>query len=321
MDLLADVMSVAGVRGTVAARVEASEPWGLQLAQVQGAAFHAMTAGTAWMQVGRGEAVRLMPGDMVLLPSGAPHRLVSERGAPALAFDHAAAERAQESGGLMRVGAGPTHARILCASYRQDPTITTPLLDLLPAFLHVSAGSGGPALDDTVRLLGTELQQPDVGTSALLDRLVDVLLIQILRTWMREHPDQLTPSWLLGLRDPATATALSLIHAAPARAWTVEDLAEAAAVSRATLVRRFITLVGETPNAYLTRWRMDLAARRLRDSDDPVHTIARAVGYTSEYAFSRAFSRSRHQPPGRYRQLARVDIPDAARTSSPRGHA
>jgi AraC-like DNA-binding protein len=305
MDLLADVLSVAGVRGTVAARVEASEPWGLELARVPGAAFHAMTTGTAWLQVLDTSPIHLMPGDLVLLASGAPHRLSSDQGGPVVPFDHVAAEQSQASGGLIRIGNGCAQVRILCASYRQDATLTTPLLELFPQVVHIRAGSGEPSLADTLRLLGNELQQPDMGTSAVLDRLVDVLLIQVLRTWSREHPEQLTASWLRGLRDPATAAALASVHADPARAWSVEALAETASVSRATLVRRFVALVGETPNAYLTRWRMDLAARLLRDSDDPVHAVARAVGYTSEYAFSRAFSRSRADPPGRYRQLAR----------------
>ncbi len=306
MDPLADVLSVAGVRGTVAARVEASEPWGLELAQVRGAAFHAMTAGTAWLRSGDGTPIRLMPGDLVLLPNGAPHRLASEQDGPTVPFDHIAAEQAQAAGGVIRIGTGTMQVRILCASYRQDSAVTTPLLELLPALVHVPAGTGGASLDDTLRLLSNELQHPDIGTSAVLDRLVDVLLVQVLRTWSRQHPEQLTTSWLRGLRDPVTATALAAVHSDPARPWTVDMLAETAAVSRATLARRFVSLVGETPNAYLTRWRMDLAARRLRDSDDPVYTIARAVGYTSEYAFSRAFSRSRDQPPGRYRQLARA---------------
>ncbi|MCL9792774.1 helix-turn-helix transcriptional regulator [Frankia sp. AgKG'84/4] len=103
----------------------------------------------------------------------------------------------------------------------------------------------------------------------------------------------------------ATAV-LNALHADPSRAWTLNSLADHVAVSRATLARRFPALVGETQAAYLTRWRMDLAARRLRDTDDPIEVIARAVGYTSEYAFSRAFSRDRALPPGRYRVQSRA---------------
>lgn len=98
-----------------------------------------------------------------------------------------------------------------------------------------------------------------------------------------------------------SSAAVTRLHADPSRAWTPATLARETGVSRATLSRRFATMTGESPGAYLTRWRMDLAARRLRDTDDSLETIAQSVGYTSVYAFSRAFSRIRSQPPGQYR--------------------
>lgn len=109
-------------------------------------------------------------------------------------------------------------------------------------------------------------------------------------------------SWLRALRDPAVAGALALLHDRPAQAWTIEALANEVHVSRATLARRFTELVGEPPLAYLTHWRMDLAARRLRETAEPVGAVAESVGYRSEYPFSRAFSRVRGEPPGRYRR-------------------
>jgi AraC-like DNA-binding protein len=101
------------------------------------------------------------------------------------------------------------------------------------------------------------------------------------------------------------ARALGLIHERPEEPWTIERLAAEVHLSRATLARRFAECVGEPPLSYLTRWRMDLAAQRLRETDEPVETIAAAVGYTSEYAFNRAFRRHRGQPPGRYRRRDR----------------
>ena len=98
------------------------------------------------------------------------------------------------------------------------------------------------------------------------------------------------------------ARALALLHERPGDPWTVEALAGAVHLSRATLARRFAAQVGEPPLAYLTRWRMVLAARRLKSTTDTVETIARDLGYTSEYAFNRTFRRHRGQPPGRYRR-------------------
>jgi AraC-like DNA-binding protein len=138
-----------------------------------------------------------------------------------------------------------------------------------------------------------------MATTVVLDRLVDILLVQAIRAWLATDPS--TPCWLSALRDPIAGEAVALIHAEPARAWTGAALAGELSVSPATLARRFTAALGETPAAYLTRWRMDIAAHRLRHTDEPLTAVARSVGYTSVYAFSRAFSRIRGVPPGRYR--------------------
>src|SRR5262245_5398722 len=114
MDPLADVLALAQVRGTVAATVYAGEEWGLDLAEVPGAAFHAITVGTAWLRLAGRAPIHLMPGDVVLLPTGAEHAIVSHPDQVREPFDHAAAERAMASGGRLTVGEGPSHTRIVC---------------------------------------------------------------------------------------------------------------------------------------------------------------------------------------------------------------
>jgi AraC-like DNA-binding protein len=225
-------------------------------------------------------------------------------------FDHAAAERALAAGESLRLGTGPGQTRILCASYRQDPAVTVPLLTLLPDVLHIPARQAGTALDATLRLLTSEISQPQPGAAAVLDRIVDILLVQLLRAWLATDPARArTPSWLSALTDPVAGPALAVLHTQPGRDWTIPSLAAAIGVSRATLARRFPAQVGCTPAAYLTRWRMDLAAVRLRDTDDTVGAVARSLGYTSEYAFNRAFTRDRRIPPGRYRTHSRAAQP------------
>ena len=181
------------------------------------------------------------------------------------------------------------------------------LLSLLPDVLHLPAGGpdddGGVAA--TLRLLSLELGARPPGSRAVSARLVDIMLVHVLRGWLRsQHPGQ-SSSWIVALRDPVVGRALMCIHERPAAPWTVDSLAAEVNVSRATLARRFVTRVGETPLAYVTRWRMDVAAQSLRDGGDTVAAIATAVGYRSEYAFSRAFSRQRGIAPGRYRREAR----------------
>src|SRR5215468_7512059 len=285
MDALTAVLAVAGVRGTVAATLDAAEPWGLALDAVPGAAFHAITDGLAWLRIPGRPGIRLMPGDAVLLPTGITHALASAPDTATVPFDHLAAERALAAGQDLRLGAGPGQTRILCASYHQDPAVT-------------------------VRLLAVEISRPEPGAGAVLNRIVDILLVQLLRAWLGTgsgHPR--TASWLTALTDPVAGPALAVLHTQPGRDWTIPSLAAATGVSRATLARRFPAQVGCTPAAYLTRWRMDLAAVRLRDTDDTVGAIARSLGYTSEYAFNRAFTRERHLPPGRYRTHSRATGP------------
>jgi len=133
--------------------------------------------------------------------------------------------------------------------------------------------------------------------------LVDLLLVYLLRTWFAGHHDD---AWGRALSDPTVGTALSLIHTDPGRAWTLDMLARATRTPRATLTRRFAALTGQSPMAYLTAWRMCLAARRLRDGDATVRQIAGEVGYDSEFAFARAFKRATGSAPGQYRKLAQT---------------
>ncbi|MGD0554332.1 MAG: AraC family transcriptional regulator [Streptosporangiaceae bacterium] len=301
MDLLADVLAVSGVRGTIAARVEAGDGWRYWNTSIHGAAFHAVTAGTAWLSLPGQPSIQLMPGDVVLLPTGADHALSSDSGP----VPRDQPEVVPADGGIYRIGTGPVRTHALCAHYRHDPAVSTQILTSLPDVVHIRADNAGGALDDTIRLLARELAHPQIATEVVLDRLVDVLLVQLLRAWLAASPQPAGGSWLGVLSDPLISAALTKLHGDPARSWTTETLAAEMAVSRATLSRRFPAVVGVSPAGYLTRWRMDLASRRLRDTNDSLEAVARSVGYTSVYAFSRAFSRARDQSPGRYRVASR----------------
>ena len=306
MDPLAEVLAVAGVRSTLGARIEAGENWGFDCTGMGTAAFYAVTAGTAWLTVPGRPPRQLMPGDIVLLPTGTAHALGSEPGAAAARCDRASAEHASVGGTVLRIGSGEVRTHILGASYDYDPTVSTQVLTLLPEIVHIRADNGGNCLDDTVRLLSRELACPQLASAVVLNRLVDILLVQLLRVWLADHPADAQGSWLGVLGDPLVSSAMTKLHQDPARAWTTESLAAELAISRTTLARRFRTVAGETPGSYLTRWRMDLAAVRLRDTDDTLDVIARSVGYTSVYAFSRAFRRARQHAPGRYRSAVRA---------------
>ncbi|RJQ81008.1 AraC family transcriptional regulator [Pseudonocardiaceae bacterium YIM PH 21723] len=302
MDLLADVLAVGGVRGTVGARIEAAGTWGVEWHMLSSAAFYAVTSGTAWLGLTDREPLQLLPGDVVLLPSGTPHGLSSAPGV----LHSPCTGGGLSSGEVLRLGTGEVRTRILGASYDYDRTVSTQVLASLPPVLHIPAAGGGTCLDDSVRLLSRELAHPQIATGFVLNRMVDVLLVQLLRVWLAKRPAEARGSWLGVLADPLVSAALALLHREPARAWTTDALAAELAVSRSTLTRRFRAVTGVAPADYLTRWRMDLAAIRLRDTGDTLDAIAHSVGYTSVYAFSRAFRRERGQAPGRFRGLVRA---------------
>ncbi len=305
MDALTGIIDAQAVRGVLGARIAAGADWGWWSAQSPGAAFHAVTAGTAWIAPAGSEPLQLVAGDLLLLPGGAAHALASDLDA----IGRTSAERSDgytiDRDGTVQIGRGQVRTQILCAHYTQDPAATASLLSALPPTVLLRGRDDGSGLAETVRLVGRELTAVRPGSQLVLARLVDILLVQALRSWL-ERDGSHGASLLHALRDPVVSTAMAMIDADPGRAWTAAELARATAVSRATLSRRFPAVLGETPATYLTRRRLDLSARRLRDTDDTLEQIAHDVGYTSVYAFSRAFRRSRGIPPGRFRTTSRA---------------
>lgn len=316
MDVLSEVLTVSGVRGSAGARIAAAGDWGVEWLRDRDAVVYAVAAGTAYLTLDDDDPRLLMTGDVVILATGAAHTLSSAPGAPIHSCDVAAAADARRHGDVLRLGdAGgddDVHTQILGASYSHDPAGSTPVFALLPPVVHFRAQQLDGSLPDVVRLVGRELARPGVATDVVLDRLVEVLLIEVLRTWLASSP-QADATWWGVLRDPLLLRAVTRIHEAPGHPWTTEALAREVATSKQTLIRRFSTFAGTTPGEYLTRWRMDLAAHRLRDTDDALEAIAADVGYTSVYAFNRAFRRERSLPPGRYRTAARTESTPPAR--------
>jgi AraC-like DNA-binding protein len=312
-DQLADVLDLLRVRGALMAHVRAQSPWGLRLPRAPGATFHAVTAGACWVRVPGHAPRELEPGDVVLLPTGASHVVSSDAAGPARPWDRVAKAQARNAAGDIVLEGHGSLTRFICAAYDYDREVAHPLLSLMPAVLYVSGRElpDGSAVHATLGLLRHELAARAAGWTTIVDRLLDVLFVHVVRAWLDAQPDPGT-SWLVALRDPVIARALSVMHGAPGEPWTIDRLAREVSLSRATLTRRFSALVGEPPLAYLTRWRMDLAARYLRDTDDSAGAIAHRVGYTSEFAFSRAFSRLRGRSPGRYRAEMRAQLTSGA---------
>lgn len=189
---------------------------------------------------------------------------------------------------------------LVTGSYDVGGGVCDRVLGGLPPVLLVDSGD---EVAGVVGLLTHELAGTRPGRRALLDRLLDLVLLTALREWL-DRPDSGAPRWYSAQRDPAIGATLDLIHTDPAHRWTVAELATRSAMSRAAFSRRFTALVGEPPMSYLTCWRLCLASDLLRDADDTLASVARQVGYANAYALSAAFTRFYGVRPGEYRKQA-----------------
>jgi AraC-like DNA-binding protein len=287
VDLLSDIIGVMRVGRPSADRLRVGSTWAYEFAPYDGAGFHVVLHGSGWLLPERGEPTPLGVGDVVLVPAGRAHVLAdSDRPDHVVPFETA---RADPHGAT----------EFLCGKYRLDRSRSHPLMAGLPEIVHLPAQIGRhPRLRAAVELLGGEVGDHRPGRDAAISGLLDLLLVYLLRAWFEDHP---ATGWPRVLRDHDVTAALEAMHADPARPWRIEDLAAEVGLSRATLARRFTELAGQPPMAYLTSWRMTLAARLLRDTDLSLSAVARKVGYASPFAFSHAFKREFDLPPGQYR--------------------
>jgi AraC-like DNA-binding protein len=313
MDVLADVLTAMRVGVPVAAHTEAHAPWGLRLDHVTGAAFHVVLQGSCWLTPLPSDPagfppVQLGPGDVVLLGRGARHAIGSAPDAPLVDFAPSRPWKSAPFGRMVLPGTG-ARSIVVCGAYRLQRHRPHPLLRDLPEVMHLPALPGRHhGLRAMVELLGEELETKPAGAAAVTPSLVDALLVYMLRAWLQDTTDAY--GWPAALADPAAAQALAAIHAQPAHPWTVEQLGATVGLSRAAFARRFATLVGEPPLSYLTRWRMTIATRILRDTDKPLGQVAMAVGYGSAFAFAKAFRREFDTTPGEYRRSTRTSGAD-----------
>ncbi len=297
-DVLTQVLSALRITTTLFAMANLPEPWGVVFPQGQGAYFHVLHGSDGWLHTGGESPLRVGSGDTVLLARGTAHRLTSDPdGTVATAFDPVtwSANAIVPASG----SSAPSGATLVCGAVDVENPTTHPLLDLLPAVLKVSSDDPGAAdLDLTLRLLRRETRTAGPGSQILLARLGDVLLVQLVRIWV-EREGLGRGGWLGGLRDPQIGPAIIAMHADPGEHWTVDSLAAIAHLSRSRFAERFRTLVGQAPLGYLTQWRLGIAASLLSQGKS-IRDVSRSLGYTSEPAFSRAFTRRHGRPPSTY---------------------
>ncbi|HEX3833122.1 MAG TPA: AraC family transcriptional regulator [Solirubrobacteraceae bacterium] len=306
MDVLTDLLERSRARGAAFSSTTAHGTWGLTFPGSAPLSVHALVQGEAHLwSADHDEALHVFPGDVVLIREHTPHHLASQAGAPCVPLVEA---MATVSGVGRRLEVGdpgePVAATFFCGAYRFEGDLCQSLLQALPEMLPLRPAAGS-TLRATMDLLAGEMLRDDPGQQTLLDRLLDVALVQILR----EHfttAAATAPGWFRASGDARIAPALQALHANPGRQWTVAELAEHALLSRSAFARQFTELLGVPPLAYLNDWRMALARERLRDSDARLASIGATLGYASEFSFAAAFKRHHGTAPGRWRREASI---------------
>ena len=320
-DVLSEVLSAVRLTGSVFFDVTTAPPWVAEAppsAQIADAIkpgaqhaieYHVVARGSCWISIVDGapfEPVQLQQGDIAVIPHGEPHVVSSAprmRAEPDVASHRRPSNEGDLPFKLRTGGGGDTDAHLMCGFFTCDVRPFNPLLDALPRFMRIGRGTSAATdalLEHFLHLASIDNADKRAGAQSVLNKLSELLFIEAIRTYM----DQLSSAntgWLSGLRDPLVGRALALLHARPARAWTLDELAGNCGASRSALVGRFTQLMGYPPIHYLTRWRMQLAARRLTERGAKVAAVAQEVGYDSEAAFSRAFKKFSGQSPSEWR--------------------
>jgi AraC-like DNA-binding protein len=327
-DTLSDVLRSVRLRGAVFYYLSYGHEWAAEAPPAKEIAglvipgaehvmeYHVITKGSGWAAILGESPVRLATGDIVMFPHGDAHLISSAPGIQPTRFspDWVYATRNDPKPipivfhTLTEFSYGapapesPTN--VACGFLACDLRPFNPLIATLPRLLHVPAAGDGAWISHVMRQAVDASQNKRPGGDAVLERISEMMFVDAVRRYVERLPDAST-GWLGGLRDRYVGRALALIHENPARAWTIDALADEIALSRSAFYERFVRLIGHPPMQYLTQWRMQAAANLLRQSHATVASIALDVGYESEAAFTRAFKRLVGTPPARWRRNQR----------------
>ncbi|MFG1681306.1 AraC family transcriptional regulator [Nonomuraea sp. NPDC049269] len=301
MDQLAALLDGPRARGAFMLRSILDPPWSLRIQDEAPLTVVVMVRGEAWVVPDDGDLTRLRPGEVVIVRGPKPYTVADDPATPpqvvilpgqrCATIDGESLYQDLDLGVRTWGNATDGDTVVITCTYHMEGEVSRRLLDVLPTLL---VQQGDPLLP----LLATEIVKDQPGQEAVLDRLLDLLLISVLRSWFATHE---APAWYQAQSDPVVGRAMRMLQNNPAHPWTVATLAAQVGVSRASLARRFTELVGEPPMAFLTGWRLALAADLLREPDMTIGSVARQVGYGSPFALSAAFKRVRGVSPQEHR--------------------
>jgi len=317
-DVLSDVLRAVRLTGAVFFDFELSSPWVAEAppsrqiaAKVMPGAqrvieYHLIARGNCWGNAIGQQPIHLREGDLIVFPQGDAHVLSS---APGMRTEPDMEIYTRTSTPLPMFyqvgGGGVDRARVVCCFLGLDERPYNPLLTALPSVIHLSASSPRANtgwLGTIMSIAVKESGSARPGGENVLARMSELMFVETIRQYIETLPAAET-GWLAGLRDAVVGQALAALHATPRDPWTVESLARVDGVSRSVLAERFMAMVGHPPMQYLALWRMQLASRLLVEGGQ-VASVAEAVGYESEAAFSRAFKKLVGQAPATWRRAS-----------------
>ncbi|GAB3441774.1 AraC family transcriptional regulator [Streptomonospora sediminis] len=323
MDALTALLESPKARGAFLLRSVFTPPWSLRVEDRAPVSVVTMVHGGACIIPAQGPPTPLHPGDVAVIRGPRPYTIADSPATPVqVTVDPE--QRCTSSAGQdvteymslgIRTWGDDIHdgaSVMLSGTYQAPSEIGRRLLTTMPELLVQESGATDTAL---VSLLAAEINREKFGQQLVLDRLLDLLLVNVLRDWLSSDTNT-APAWYRAQSDPVVGPALRLVHENPSHAWTVAALAAKVGISRAGFARRFTSLVGQPPMAYLTSWRLTLAADLLHEPDTTVDSVSRRVGYSSAFALSAAFKREHGLSPQEYRTRGQVAPPPPQTHSS-----
>lgn len=318
-DVLSDVLKAVRLTGAAFFSVAAGDPWVAEqpvremvLPKILPGAehlisYHVVTEGRCYASMIGGETIPVEAGEVVVFTHGDAHVMSSHPGMRAQPVRQEAFDR--DTSGPLPFFASygdeqAVSARLVCGFLACDARPFNPLLQHLPPVIKSrdSAEGEGGWLGRFIEFAMSESASRRAGGESILARLSELMFIEVVRRHLESLPPEKS-GWLAGLKDPFIGKALSLMHAHPARRWTLDDLACEVGLSRSVLAERFTEIVGTPPLQYLARWRMQIALAGLSGNAN-IARIAADIGYESEAAFSRAFKKMMGVPPSAWRRRA-----------------
>jgi len=304
MDALADILKAIRLHTSTYFCSDFNTNWGMDIAHSKSGLFHVIVEGKCWVKIqNREEPIYMNEGDIVAFPTGGAHWISNQPESEKHVGDQIVEQILEGKNPFFNEKSNVINKQtLLCGAFEYDTSISHPFLRDLPCFIHIQANESSEFawLKELVSVLARESKHPSPGSSVIIDRLTEVLFIQILRNYVQI--DQSKISYMSALNDSKIGPILNQIHAEEHAQWTVEKLANEASLSRSSFTERFIRLVGEPPKTYLINWRMQKAKTKLESTELSMFKISESAGYSSESAFSKAFKQYFNVTPGTYRK-------------------